>query len=447
MSRSQDRTDDAAPLRVLLVAENMSQRLSGETLVPWYYLRDLPFAGCTVHAICHARVREDLRADLAPAAFARITFVEDSALQRLLFTIGRWMPYRVEDLVFNQLIHALTQWRMRAQVVRLVATHAIQVVFQPAPIAPKALSFLHRLHAPVVIGPMSGGMDLPPAFAFMEGRLVRAAIRIARAGASLLHRIAPAKRHAAALIVGNERTRAALPPGVRGAVHVIPESGVDLARWEERTYPDQPEDRPVRFIFCSRFVDWKGIRYLVDAFAPLAAAGGVQLDLVGDGELFDQVTAQVAAAGLGDAVRLHGRLSLAEYGVLLRQSDVYVTPSLRECGGMAMLEAMALSLPVIGVDWGGAAQYTDRASAILVEPTSPEALVSGLTAAMRRLATSYPLRRAMGQAARRRVVEGDMGWQDKAVRVAAILRDVATASERSAAPAARIAALPILATR
>lgn len=442
-----DGAPPAAPLRVLLVAENITARWSGETLVPWYYLRDLSAAGCTVHAICHARVRDDLRADLPADAFARIAFVEDSATQRLLFSIGRRLPYRIGDLIFDQLIHVVTQWQMRGQVRRLVGENGIDVVFQPAPIAPKALSFLSRVGAPVVIGPMSGGMDLPPAFRFMEGPVVRAAIRCGRMGAALLHQAVPAKRRAAALIVANERTRAALPPRVRSAIHVMVESGVDLHRWEPRHYGAAPRDGPVRFVFCGRFVDWKGIGYLVDAFAALLATGvAARLDLVGDGELFDSIAARVDAAGIGDAVTLHGRLSLDGYADLLRRSDVYVTPSLRECGGMAMLEAMALSLPVVGVQWGGAAQYTDAASALLVPPTSPAALVAGLSDAMRRLAESYSLRRAMGEAARRRVVEADMDWRARAERIATILRNVVAAERRVRAsrPSRAAAIEPVL---
>jgi glycosyltransferase involved in cell wall biosynthesis len=429
----------SAALRVLLVAENISLRLSGETLLPYYYLEGFRRSGINVRAICHARVRDDLCEDLDPAAFARISFVEDSRAQRWLYRIGKRLPYRIDDLVFNQLIHILTQIRMRAAVKRLVRNHEIDVVFEPAPIAPKALNFLSGLPVPLVIGPMSGAMDLPPAFRDMEGPLVRAAIGLSRAAAALLHHVVRGKINAAALIVGNEQTRRALPRGVKGKIHHVAESGVDLERWEPRVYTEEAPDRPVRFIFCSRFVDWKGIRYLVEAFLPLAREGGVQLDLVGDGELFETIAQQVAAAGVGDAVRLHGRLALPDYIRLLRDTDVYVTPSLRECGGIAMLEAMAIGLPVIGINWGGAAQYTSAACAILVDPVSKPALVTGLTGAMRRLAASYSLRRSMGEAARRHIVEADLGWQSKADRVADILRQVV---QHRRAPPAKAAAPP-----
>ncbi|MCM8731661.1 glycosyltransferase family 4 protein [Hephaestia sp. GCM10023244] len=412
---------DGARMRILLVSENISLRLSGETLVPYYYLINLLAQGHDVHVLCHARVRDDLARDLPSDVFARFRFVEDGRAQAWLFAAGGWWPHRVRDLVFNQLIQALSQLRMRKIARAMVAELGKQVVFQPAPIAATAISTMYGLGVPVAIGPMSGGMDLPPAFRTMDSLAVRFTIRSARRAAGWLHRLIPGKLRAAALIVANQQTRDALPPGVTGRIHVLRESGVDLERWRPAPREGAP-DRPVRFIFCSRFVDWKGIAFLVRAFAPLARAGGVRLDLVGDGELFGAVAAQIARERLEGSIILHGRLPLEGYVALLRKADVFVTPSLRECGGMAMMEAMALGLPVIGVNWGGAAHYAAPDCALLIDPASEAALITGLTAAMRRLAASRSLRLRMGQAARRHLEEEDLGWDAKARAVVAILR-------------------------
>ena len=417
----------ASKLNILLVAENISLHLSGETVVPYHYLRNFLNDGHDVHVLCHTRVKEDLRQDLPGEIFSRVSFVEDSALQRLIFCIGGHMPYRVQDLVFNQLITVVTQLRMRGLARSMIAEHDIDVVFQPAPIAATAISFMYRLGRPVVIGPMNGGMELPPAFRGMDRPVSRWLVSAARRGSMLLHRLVPGKLRATALIVSNDRTRAALPPGARGHIHQLWESGVDLQQLSWRSEPAKTPGDAVSFVFCSRFVDWKGITYLVRAFAPLAREGGVRLDLVGDGELFQDVRRQVHDEGLDDHIVLHGRLQMQDYAALLDRTDVFVTPSLRECGGMAMMEAMAVGLPIVGVNWGGAAQYTSPACAILVDPLSETALVDGLTDAMRTLARSSEKRARMGAAARRHLEENDMGWDAKTRRVLEILRDAINA--------------------
>ena len=425
-------------MRILMVAENISLRLSGETIVPWHYMLEFLAAGHELRVLCHVRVREDLRQDLPSDIFARIDFAEDSRAQRWLSALERILPHRVHDLIVNQLIALLSQFRMRAIARTLVATHAIDVVFQPAPIAAKAVSALYGLGCPVVIGPMSGGMDLPPGFRQLDGPAVRSAIAVARAASVVLHRLVPGKRRAAALIVANDRTRAALPVPDGPRIEYLMESGVDLKRWPMRQTRRDGADPRVSFIFCGRFVDWKGIGYLVRAFAPLAREGGVRLDLVGDGELFATVADQIARAGLAADVVLHGRLAVDAYMALLHETDVFVTPSLRECGGMAMMEAMAIGLPVIGVDWAGAAQYASPACALLVAPVSEDALVTGLTHAMRTLRDDAALRDAMGTAARRHLEQQALGWDTKAARVLTILSQaVAEYRGESHAPLSR----------
>jgi glycosyltransferase involved in cell wall biosynthesis len=77
---------------------------------------------------------------------------------------------------------------------------------------------------------------------------------------------------------------------------------------------------------------------------------------------------------------------------------VLVLPSLFECGGAVVLEAMALGLPVVATAWGGPADYLDASSGILVSPESREGLVDGFAAAMLTLAGSKEMRDRLGQA-------------------------------------------------
>ena len=109
-------------------------------------------------------------------------------------------------------------------------------------------------------------------------------------------------------------------PGVRGRIVQEAESGVDFTHLPWR--PEHPKSRSdlVSFVFCSRFVDWKGITYLVRAFAPLAREGSARLDLIGDGELFDDIRDQIRREGLERQIILHGRVSVESYAALLDKS-------------------------------------------------------------------------------------------------------------------------------
>ncbi len=63
-----------------------------------------------------------------------------------------------------------------------------------------------------------------------------------------------------------------------------------------------------------------------------------------------------------------------------------------------MLEAMAAGLPVIATAWGGPQDYLDESCGFLIPPSSRDALVTGFSDAIVKLAMSAPLRDQMGEA-------------------------------------------------
>jgi glycosyltransferase involved in cell wall biosynthesis len=82
----------------------------------------------------------------------------------------------------------------------------------------------------------------------------------------------------------------------------------------------------------------------------------------------------------------------------LAEWDVLLAPSRTDAFPLAVLEAMALGVAVVGTRVGGIPEQLGQEAGLLVEPGD----VDGLVAAIRRLADSPSLRRSLGAAARRR---------------------------------------------
>jgi glycosyltransferase involved in cell wall biosynthesis len=300
---------------------------------------------------------------------------------------------------------------------KIIVQQNIDVVFEPAPITPKGLSFMYGFSIPVVIGPLCGGLDFPAAFAKIDSIPTRIIFHISRSLSGLMHRIFPGKLQADAIVVANTRTENALPKGVRGKIYHVAESGVDLDIWKPNLQKQRVENSPIRFVYSGRFVDWKGIRYLVDAFVRMPKNMLARLDLIGAGELFEEVKAQVKAAGIESQVVFHGWVTREQSAAIIRECDVFVMPSIRECGGTAILEAMAIGLPVIVTNWCGPAQYVTPDCGILVSPDSHEAFVQGFADAMTTLTNSEELRAHMGNNGKRRVLTEYFDWNSKAERM------------------------------
>ena len=426
-------TPVAEPLRVLVVAEHASARFGGEAALPLHYFRVLRRRGLPVWLITHGRTRDELSA-LYPDD-PRIVYVEDSALHRAMWRIGRCLPDAIAYPTTGFLSRLATQRQARRLSRDLVRAHCIDVVHQPMPVSPREPSLLRGLGAPVVMGPMNGGMDYPPAFRHRRGIAERTLIGFGRASAAVLNRVLPGKRRAAALLVANDRTRRALPSGVCTNVLELVENGVDLGLWQVQT-EGRTGDAAATFVFMGRLVDWKAVDLALHAFALARGQAPMRLWILGDGgerARLERLAAELDIAGDAaavGAVHFAGWLPQAECAARLRQADALVLPSLLECGGAVVLEAMSMAKPVIATAWGGPLDYLDRDCGVLVEPVSRQAIVDGFARAMVELAASPALRARLGAHGLAKV-RRDFDWEIKVDRMLEVYADAACWPARS----------------
>jgi glycosyltransferase involved in cell wall biosynthesis len=397
-------------VRVLIAAEHASSRFGGESILPLHIFRGLRRRGIEAWLVVHGRTRRELEAEF-PTELDRIHFIPEAPIHRLLFRLGEWLPDRINYLSTGLISRLLTQRSARRIVKRLVVEHGIDVVHQPIPVSPREPSLMYGVGAPVLMGPMNGGMSYPEAFRGRQSHFVTGFLQMAHWVADLAHQLVPGKIRAEMLLVANERTREALPHSVRGEVRTMIENGVDLSIWRPAGR-DRAKEGPARFVFVGRLIDCKAVDLLLEAFRDVLVHTPATLVVAGDGPLRRRWEARANELGLGGAVQFLGWIVQKDCASLLRRSDVLVLPSLHECGGAVVLEAMAAALPVIAANWGGPADYVDQSCGILVDPTSRIAFVEGLARAMTLLATNPDLRRELGQAGRERVAR-DFQWEKK----------------------------------
>jgi len=188
----------------------------------------------------------------------------------------------------------------------------------------------------------------------------------------------------------------------------------------------------LRLLFLGRLVDWKAVDLLLESANIAALEVCLKLTVVGDGSIRPELEAQAKRLGLDQCVEFLGWQTQQQCARLIREQDVLVLPSLFECGGAVVLEAMAVGLPVISTNWGGPADYLDESCGILVEPSSRDGLIKGFAAAIVRLAMDTELRARLGANGRQRVVER-FDWQKKIDRIVEIYQEAIATWPRSKA--------------
>jgi glycosyltransferase involved in cell wall biosynthesis len=253
-------------------------------------------------------------------------------------------------------------------------------------------------------------MEYPPAFRNEHGRLARIGLLFGRALANFANMLIPGKRLARFILVANRRTQEALPIGIKGQVVEMVENGVDLKIWQTKKSVDQPGPT-VRFIFIGRLIDWKALEIALEALGRLQGQISASFEVIGDGPMRKDWEHTAHRMGLAQTVKFFGFMSQQDCADHLKKADVLVLPSLFECGGAVVLEAMAVGVPVIATAWGGPLDYLDESCGILVAPDSREALIAGFASAMKTLAESPELRAKMGFAGSRRARQFD--WERK----------------------------------
>ncbi len=421
--------------RVAIVAEHASAKFGGEAILPLHYFRRLRARGIEAWLVVHDRTREELDEALAHER-DRILYVPDLTLQKVLSDVGDRLPQRVALNTTGLVMHLATELAQREMVRALVERERIDVVHVPIPVSPRTPSAIFDVGAPVVFGPMNGGMNYPAAFSAHASAAESIFVKLGRAAADVINRLIPGKDQAAALLVANERTRAALPrTRCRNVIELV-ENGVDLSLF------DRTEERPLaqqgraRFVFMGRLVTWKGVDMLLDALAAARVQADITLEILGDGDQRDALERQARRAGLAAHVSFRGFVTQSECADRLRAANGLVLPSLYECGGAVVLEAMAMALPVIANRWGGPADYLDSETGILVEPKSREHIVSAFAEGMVRLANAPAYAQQLGRAAREKVRDL-YDWERKIDRILQVYEEVMPELERTSIRAPR----------
>ncbi|HJU69078.1 MAG TPA: glycogen synthase [Gemmatimonadaceae bacterium] len=203
-------------------------------------------------------------------------------------------------------------------------------------------------------------------------------------------------------------------------------NGIDPDEYRPRPAPDTlrrlgvDPDIPI-VLFVGRITRQKGILHLVRAIKYLSP--GVQVVLCAGAPDTEAIAAEMA--GLVDQARhdtqativwIPEMLSKPDVITLYTHAEVFVCPSVYEPFGIINLEAMACETPVVAAAVGGIPEIVvPGETGLLVpfeaeggespEPRDADSFSRALAGAVNELMASAPRRRAMGQAARSRVLQ------------------------------------------
>ncbi|MFH5886175.1 glycosyltransferase family 4 protein [Halalkalibaculum sp. DA3122] len=276
-------------------------------------------------------------------------------------------------------------------------------------------TFLPLFNIPFIWGPVGGGDNEPESFStvlsYREWFLhyVR----------KLMHRTSflnpfimlPAIK-AQAILVRTKNSAQVIPGKYRDKVEVILETAMENDVFNYSKDYSLCKDSSIRLVSTGRLMPSKNIVSAVKALDQLPFSRHVIYTIIGSGPERKRIEQEIDGLDLNDQVEIISEVPRKQVLEKLSESDIYLFPSLREGGSWALMEAMAVGLPVICLKWSGMEIITDQESAILLPVTDPEQMPRDMAKAICRLIDDPELRKRMGKAGRERI-KNEFNWEAK----------------------------------
>jgi glycosyltransferase involved in cell wall biosynthesis len=355
-----------------------------------------------------------LEAAGAPLANSEVRYVDTEWIAGPLYRFASVLFPKSQHSVFlvSSLDYYFYDHDLCRQFMRDGVTRDWDIVHAVTPVSPAGATRLHKLGLPVVLGPWNGGLSSPRAFPEIMREDSSWLYRVRDAG-RYLDRVFGTTRSAAAILTATRATDESIPAANRDRCVRMLENAVNLdlfqpADWDPGPSPTQP----LRVLFVGRLVPFKGVSMLLDAVAQLRNRLPAEVVIVGDGPLRGELEEHARSLGIAEFVHFKGALPLGDVATEMRQAHVFCLPSVRESGGAVVLEAMAASLPVIAVNYGGPAEIMNDEIGCALSCNGRKELIEDLTAALADIVRNPEKWKKKGLAGRRRA-EQLYGWDAK----------------------------------
>jgi glycosyltransferase involved in cell wall biosynthesis len=320
-------------------------------------------------------------------------------------------------------------YQNKRQLKRSIAEY--DLVHHVVPVAPRYPNSLGCLARKFILGPVGGGLRAPESFRHeVEGHeewyyKLRMLDRARFDYDPFLRRTYNAAD--LILLVGSYMYDL-IPKRYHHKCKVMLEVGVDAGEYKATRQLSANNDEPLKLLYAGRIVPYKGLIYALRAVdrLPAEAKSKIQFTVIGDqGQSgYEQACKDfVKTRGLEKIVTFHSFKPKREILEHYDASDLFVFPSLAEAGGTVVLEAMAMSRPVLAVRRGGPAESIAPEAGFLIEPRDPEYLVEQIKEVFLQVLANREVIVAKGAGARK-TVEEHFDWPKKGAALMKIYEQV-----------------------
>lgn len=368
--------------RVLVIAEAANPEWTSVPLVGWSHYKAISEI-VDVHLVTQVRNKTAIVAASLKEG-VDFTAIDSEALADPLYKLATFLRGGTDrawtiDTAIASFSYYYFEYLIWQKFFKDKSNIEYDLVHRITPLSPTTPSVLAKrlrsIGVPFVVGPLNGGVPWPKEFYSAQTK-EREWLSSVRNLYKLLPGYRGTREYASAIIVGSKDTWYQYAGKYKSKLIYVPENAVDVQRFGK---VKERQNSILKAAFVGRLVPYKGCDMLISAIVPFIKNGSITLDIFGDGPERIALENQVKETGIQAGVKFYGFVKNLELQDFLVQSDIFVFPSIREFGGGVVLEAMALGLVPVVVDYGGPSEFVNESCGYLVRLGSRGKIVQQLS--------------------------------------------------------------------
>jgi glycosyltransferase involved in cell wall biosynthesis len=354
-------------LKVLLSAYSCSPDSGSEPAIGWNWAKCIAARGHDVVVITRSVNRHSIEAWCEKGDRNHIRFVFHDLLNPMQ------LLYRVPfgDYAY----YVLWQYTASRCAARLHAQEKFDRVHHITWGSFRAPSFMGKLPVPFTFGPVAGGEDTPRDLRKglgWRGRLWDSVRRLSNNLLPVNLLVRSNYAQATEILTCTAETLDKMPPAYRHKVRVQQSIGIAPENFllhpitKRKTSP-RGGSRKLEILYVGRLVAWKGLHLALQAIAALGESkASIRFTIVGTGYEERRLRRLADRLKLGNCVEWISWMPRKELLRKYSEFDLFLFPSLHDSGGMAVLEALTVGLPVVCLDLGGPGMLVDRTCGVVI---------------------------------------------------------------------------------
>lgn len=285
-------------------------------------------------------------------------------------------------------------------------------------------TFLPILSPKFIWGPMGGGESVPFSFISVlpfKQRVVQMFRYILNYSTIINPLILLPACKAKVILARTPNTKAIMPFFVKKKTRVLLETAMEESVFQRKK--TLYESDIINMVICARFISIKNIPLVIKSLKHISTSKPWQLTLLGSGPDRKLILETIKKEGCENRVNIIPTLPREKALDLIAKSDIFIFPSLKEGGTWALMEAMAMGLPVICLNWTGMAVETTPETAIQIAVSNPKIMEKEMGVAISLLINNQSKREKLGISARQRIKDV-FNWDAKGLYMEKLFSEI-----------------------